>query len=297
MAKKIGIWGWWQGGNLGDNWILETMTKIFGPASVPINTSVLDFSGFDFVVCGGGGLFVHNIPEPWNKPIPVPYGVFGVGTEFGVNHEEAKRLFSSSHFFFVRDNMTLKKMGFLDDEHLVMADVTFFDPLPTQNNLGNKVLFVWRDNDFDNVLYGKKVWKDYIGDYISANDWKKEISSVGEIKNHSFDTSKNEINNLMKDVGLVISQRYHGIVAAIQTGTPCIALDICPKIRAIMEDVGLNDFCLKIGEIKKFKELYSRCLDEREGIRIKMAKYKNKSFEAVKDAAEIAKNKIRETLK
>ena len=55
--KKIAIWGWWQGNNLGDNWIKDVLNMIF-PFAKFIDTRVTDFKEYDFVICGGGGLFM-----------------------------------------------------------------------------------------------------------------------------------------------------------------------------------------------------------------------------------------------
>ena len=39
---KLYIWGWWQGNNLGDNWIKKTLATIF-PEAIFIDTGVQEF--------------------------------------------------------------------------------------------------------------------------------------------------------------------------------------------------------------------------------------------------------------
>lgn len=269
--KRVGIWGWWQGGNLGDNWILSSMQKMFGATTIAIDTSYCDFSGFDFVICGGGGLFVNGVPPPWNNKINIPHGFLGIGTEHGAPHDQIKQIMSSSDFFYVRDEMTLHKFG-LNDKSLVCCDVTFYDPLVPKEG-GNKILFIWRLKDLDNVLYSKDIWRNYIGRYVSADEWRRKLSQKGGIQEHSFDTKSNDIYSIMKDASVVVSQRYHGLVAAIQMGIPCIGLDICPKIRALMNESCLGEYCIKIGEIDRLDGLYEKCLNNRSTIRDAMNHY------------------------
>ena len=61
----------------------------------------------------------------------------------------------------------------------------------------------------------------------------------------------------------MVSARYHGVVAAVQSGVPCIGIDVCPKIRALMSECGLENYCLKPAEFGRLPELLERALDER----------------------------------
>jgi hypothetical protein len=298
--KRIGVWGWWQGKNLGDNWILSSMKKAFGEDLIPINTSVHDFISprrFDFVICGGGGLFISDVHKPWNsKNIPVPHGIFGMGTEFGADLSEIDYLNTNSRFFYVRDKMTCEKFN-LDKETNLSADVTFIDPIcMSEKDKGNDILFIWRKNNLHKLLR-KKIWFDYIGKCNTREEWLDVVLSLGgNIKEHSFDTENNEIESLMNNTGCVISQRYHGVVAAIQTGTPCIAIDICPKINSIMNDCGLSEYCIKIGDISKLSLLYKKCMDNREDIRNKMDNFTEVSRVLVVSTSEIAKQRIKDAI-
>lgn len=290
---RLGVWGWWQGKNLGDNWILSTMKKMFGNDIIPLNTEMNDFRGLDFVICGGGGLFVNDIPYPWNKDISVPHGFFGIGTEHGANNEAISRVVRSSEFFYVRDRMTMNKLGLTDNKHLI-SDVTFFDPIKLKeikNSQNSKILLSWR-SDLDDVLYSKEHWKKYIGKHSTKKEWISKLSLFGGVKEEPFDTTDNDIERVMEDVRFVVSQRYHGIVAAIQSGIPCIALDVCPKNRAIMENCGLEDFCVKIGEIDKLNDLYGRCITEENEIKRKMKRYCEDSKKRIDEALSFAKKSI-----
>jgi len=295
MNKKIYIWGWWQGKNLGDNWILSTMKKIFGSDSAPLSTDILDFKTMgngDFIICGGGGLFVHDVIPPWDKKVNIPYGVFGIGTEFGADKEKITDLYKNSHFFYVRDYMTLNKFH-MEDKSLVIADVTFFDPLPISNG-GNNILFIWRKNDLDISLYSKDKWKKYIGEYASIDRWRGVLLSFSNVIESSFDGTENEnwILESMNNVGFIVSQRYHGIISAIQMGIPCVALDICPKIKSLMDDCGLSEYCIKIGEIDKFPMLYEKAMSNKKEIINKMKRFTKDNNSLVINAANLAISRI-----
>lgn len=299
---KIFVWGWWQGNNLGDNWILDSMKMIFENA-IPIDTSVTDFSFVgdrDIVICGGGGLFVHDIIPPWDGDINIRYGIFGVGTEFGANDRKVKRLLDGSAFFYVRDRMTLEKFNIQDESHL-MSDVTFYNPLMEDNESSDKIVFIWRSNDFDRVLYSKKVWRDYIGEYVALNMWRSKIAELSQrdrlgFTESSLDTNSSDINSIVNGASMIISQRYHGLIAAIQKNIPCIGIDICPKIRSLMKDCGLNEYCIKIGEIEKVNELYEKAKEEKDNIVNKMQLYTREMNLRLLKCSDIAKEKIKREL-
>ena len=65
MNRKLYVWGWWQGNNLGDNWIKKTLGHHF-PNAIFVDTSVQQFEKNSFVICGGGGLFIYDVISPWN---------------------------------------------------------------------------------------------------------------------------------------------------------------------------------------------------------------------------------------
>ena len=67
MKHRLYIWGWWQGNNLGDNWIKKTLQNCF-PKAEFIDTSVTKFEKGSFVICGGGGLFIFDVINPWTNP-------------------------------------------------------------------------------------------------------------------------------------------------------------------------------------------------------------------------------------
>lgn len=275
--KKIAIWGWWQGRNLGDNWIKKTMKKIF-PYADFIKTSQFDFSEYDFVVCGGGGLFINGVIKPWiNYNQEIPFGMIGLGAEFAHRDSEAVQLYNKATFFYVRDEYSLDCMGIENAER--SFDITFSYPLEwveaTRVDM-NKLLFVWRE---PGKLLDDEAFNDYIEYKDSYDDWKAIIeNNFEDIKIDDFYTTEANIEDIMNERGFVISGRYHGIVAAIQKGIPFIAIDICPKIRALAKECGLEQYCIKISEISKVQDLITEAKNHIHEIRAKEEAYRRQAL-------------------
>lgn len=277
MKKRLAVWGWWQGKNLGDNWIKRTISKLF-PEAEFINTGVMDFSAYDFVICGGGGLFIYDTLRPWfNYNQKTPYGILGLGAEFPHVTTKAYELSRNSKFFYVRDNYSLNCMKINDIDR--SYDITFASPLEfTKDKTLNidKLFFVWRSGT--DLLHNPQFNK-YINYEDNFNKYKDIITEeFEEIVEDDFQTTKDDIEARIGNCGFVISGRFHGIVAAIQKGLPCIAIDICPKIRVLMEECGLGEYCIKINEVHKIRDLIKKAKSESELIRKKQLAYRDKAI-------------------
>ena len=277
MKKRLAVWGWWQGRNLGDNWIKSTVVGLF-PEAEFIDTRVADFSAYDFVICGGGGLFIYDVIRPWiHYSQKTPYGMLGLGAEFPHKTDKAYELSRNAEFFYIRDQHSLNCMKISDMER--SYDITFASTLSfadSENLDMNRLFFVWRDGQelLRNEQFSKYIrYEDKIDEYNGIMS-----EAFDEITTDDFQTRDNDIENRIGSCGFVISGRYHGIVAAIQKGLPCIAIDICPKIRALMQDCGLAEYCIKIGETDKLKELIRKAKSESEIIREKQLIYREKAI-------------------
>lgn len=262
-SNKIAIWGWWNGNNLGDNWIKECMKKCFKKVTFLHSEGIDDLNKYKFVICGGGGLFINDVPDKWRN-IETKFGAIGLGAEFKHNNNSAINLEKKSEFYFVRDSHSIDCMNLsLNNKSY---DITFSYPLQYKKVLKNDiVLLIWRE---PGKLYHNKMFEKYIGEITRKDEWinvlKEEFNYIVE---DSFKTKKYYIDKLTKKVGFIVSGRYHGIIAAIQRGIPCIAIDICPKIRALMDECGLNDYCLKIGDISKLSNTIEKAKKCKEIIR------------------------------
>ena len=275
--RKLYIWGWWQGNNLGDNWIKKILNFFF-PEACFIDTSVKRFEKDSFVICGGGGLFIYDVIDPWNdKQNKIKYGILGLGAEFPHETMNAVNVYKNAKFFYVRDRYSAECMHLGDIER--SFDLTFALPL-TWTELSeekrNKVFFVWRDG---NELLQNEKFRTYICPDENNDSYKKWYNTIkpffSQIISDDFQTKDDNIEERMSDCGFVISGRYHGIVAAIQKGLPFIAIDICPKIRSLLKECGLEDYCIKISETDRIETLIRKALNNIDEIRKKEKEYTN----------------------
>lgn len=289
--NKLAIWGWWQGNNLGDNWIKDSLTRLF-PEAVFIDTDDWNIFKYKFVIIGGGGLFQEDVIYPWkNLPSNLNYGMLGLGAEFEHISKESIKLADNSKFFFVRDKHSLKCMHIYNK--INSYDITFSFPLEWVDEIDtNKLYFVWRDTSiFDSPKYKK--FRDY-GEYEQTLEKIEQIinAEFDEIKNDDFQTKKSNIEERILGCGFVITGRYHGIVAAIQKGLPCIALDIYPKNRAIMKECGLEEYCVKLSETDKIVPLIQKAKKDVHSIREKMLSYRSIAIKQINKDIRYAKKQI-----
>ena len=297
-SKKLYVWGWWQGKNLGDNWIKRTLSNIFPEANF-IDTRVQEFEKNSFVICGGGGLFIYDVIKPWDDiQKDIEYGMIGLGAEFPHEGLKAVELYNDSSFFYVRDQYSLDCMHLSNIER--SYDITFAIPLkwtePSEQNK-DKLFMVWRDG---HKLVNNQKFREYI-----VPDEKRDSFEIwetaakkhfSEIIQDDFQTRDDNIEERIQNCGFVISGRYHGIVAAIQKGLPFIAIDICPKIRALLEECGLDEYCIKISETDKIEPLIVKAQDNLEEIRRKEAEFIRIANGTLTKQIKTARSEIRKAL-
>lgn len=280
--KKVAVWGWWQGENLGDQWIKEIMQEIF-PAAELIDTRNL-IKGYDFVICGGGGLFIDKVPLHWKLASRrVRYGMIGLGAEFEHADFDARTLAEGAEFFFVRDEYSMRCMHL--EQYPRSYDITFARPLELlDENLlqGEHCLFVWRtpgQEMLSNPRFAEYQRAEY--DYY---DWEKRVyRSFVHVKQDDFVTFESDVEKRIEGCDFVISGRYHGIVAAIQKGIPCIAIDLCPKIRALMQEAGLEEYCIKLNEADRLDDLIAKAKRDRWEIRRKEIEFRTAACRVIQE--------------
>lgn len=293
MLSKTGsvaVWGWWQGRNLGDNWIRQTMLEAFpGADFVDTSTDLRRLGRYRFVVAGGGGLFIRGVHPAWRVAPKIPFGAIGLGAEFHHQDDTAARLSDHAHFFFVRDVHSVQCMRLKPETR--SFDVTFFSPLMPKRTPGTKrVLFIWRA---PGELLESPDFRQYIGPVATESDWLDVVERTADsVTHHDFGCNDNPIEALTDGVDLVVSARYHGLAAAIQRGIPCVAVDLCPKIRALMEECGLGSFCLKIGETGRIAEAVERCLDEAENVAERELEFTARAHTKLRQDVEMARGAI-----
>jgi len=283
--SKLAIWGWWQGNNMGDNWIKLTH-KHFFPQADFIDTTITDFSNYNFVLIGGGGLFINSIISPWNTFPDIHYGAIGISAEFKHNDNQAEQLRKQSKFFFVRDDLSIELMKLNNVTR--SYDVTFAYPLEfllTPLNMNN-VQFIWYENDLlDNSLYSVHTCNQ--NSYLEILNILYQIFDYVDFSDFQGD-SGNPNDYISNNSGIIVSGKFHGIVAAIQKGIPCIGIEMSVKVRSIMNDCGLDEYCITKSEISKIPHLVNKIKKNYNIIRQKQFDYRNKAYQKMSQDYEYA---------
>jgi hypothetical protein len=205
--KKVAVWGWWQGKNLGDMWILESIKRKF-PGIIPITTEEEDFTKYDFLIVGGGGLL--NGPKlraPFDSKLPIKYGAFGLGGEFHIKDKETlKKFINLSVFFGIRDTRNLETYAVVNNRRMeISGDCTFMYPLKRMNpNKGIKMIkLIWRDP------HGLLRWdksKHHKEDGIILNKLFK--GHLGDVPFNDNQECLKLYMNILKNRGTVIFDHY-----------------------------------------------------------------------------------------
>ena len=289
-SNRLAIWGWWQGENLGDNWIKKINEKCF-PDAVFIDTEWIDIDNWGFVLIGGGGLFINSCIAPWNREIKVPFGAWGLAAEFKHHLSRAEELKNQAEFFFLRDKCSYNLMN-IAGKPLESYDITFVDPLPWREIVCmNSVLLIWYIDDIvTNSLYDRYT---YLENRPCSECYDYLTKKFEKVRVSSFHTGSSDILSVIGDSGIVVSSKFHGIVAAIQMGIPCIAIEVANKLRIIMDDVGLGKYCIAVDEVNRIPELIEELLNEKDEVREKQYTYREhahyimqKQYLEIKDVIE-----------
>lgn len=321
--KRVAVWGWWQGKNLGDMWILECIKCRF-PGIIPITTEEEEYSEYDFLIIGGGGLL--NGPKlraPFNAPLGTKYGAFGIGGEFEIKDKlELRKLINLSIFFGVRDTRNLKTYEIEDNRRMELSgDCTFLYPLKRRTismkyNIRN-IILIWRDpyglmkwdrskhhaedGEELNGLFARHLGEVPMSDNMKCMRlYKSRLARHGRVNYESYRVTNFKFADIYRrfnDINLVVSMRYHGVVAAIQLGIPCIGLDIYPKVRTILTECRLEKYCIKLSEYDKIDKLIEDIKKNRMMILNKMRAYTSKQTKIAKMFANKMSTKMTYLLK
>jgi polysaccharide pyruvyl transferase WcaK-like protein len=71
----------------------------------------------------------------------------------------------------------------------------------------------------------------------------------------------------------VVTCRFYGVVFAHMLNVPVLALSHHPKVRTLMNDLGLSKYCIDIREcdLNQLKEAFTSLVSDRDEIKTRMA--------------------------
>ncbi|MEW5815635.1 MAG: polysaccharide pyruvyl transferase family protein [Spirochaetota bacterium] len=308
---NIGVMGYYGYGNAGDDVILQILRNYLSPHNViPVQTGFLAdnetirrLNDFDFLILGGGGLFndsptgpFHNFDQ-WMSYLETPIGVLGVGIK-KINKEfivPIHALVERSRFFVVRDKESQDLIGLPKVQ--LAPDLTFYQPQrvnPYQRISNEQVIC---GINLRPARKGTSEWVRSISllpctkraipfSVVPAFDDRDPLLAIDENCPVRF--------NLQAYFGLdmVIGVAFHSIVFAIQNGIPSIAINYHPKVKRLMEDMGLGDYSLDWNNSNHLESAYFQVLRNYDMIRDTMINYTEQAHREIVEKLKVLKNEI-----
>ena len=286
---KIGVMGYYGFGNAGDEIILDTLRRFLSPHRVlafqtafpPTEEAIERLNAFDFLILGGVGLLYGKPPSPfdtfdqWMHNLKTPIGILGLGIEIlePPYVPTIQKLVDSAKFFVVRDAESKRLIG--HPRVQVAPDLTFFRPQRvTDNQKSIKESIVCGVNLRPS---GRRIseWVGAVSDLPCSKrtvpfsvhpafDDRVPLSTVDLACPDQFSIRAYEYLDIM------IGTAFHSIVFAIQNGVPAVAINYHPKVRRLMEEIGLGAYVLERYEWDQLRGRYDRALMNRNRIREKM---------------------------
>jgi ABC-type polysaccharide/polyol phosphate transport system ATPase subunit/polysaccharide pyruvyl transferase WcaK-like protein len=295
--RRIALVGWWGWGNEGDRFIRESVGKALGDSFdvypvetdfIPDEAALEKLNSFDALLVGGGGLFTTGPPKPfdtfpeWSDRLKVPFGFIGVGVqEIPPRYAETVRALAEGSFgFMVRDRESYDLVRPLSSRAERGHDLAFLYPRviargPDSSAVGVN-LRVW---DFgERWTYDNKGWCDAINALpgeketvpLSFTPGLPDADAMRDIRGRHNERFAME---LYRNLGILVGMRLHSLVFAVQNGIPVVGIAYVPKVRRFLEEVGLGEFCLGVGEHERLKAVCAEALRKSPEISETMMRY------------------------
>ena len=307
---NIGVIGYYGFGNVGDEVILENLRSFLAPHRlIPVSggfpateDAVRRLNHFDFVILGGGGLYGQTPPSPfgefdqWWHCLEVPIGVLGLGVErLDRRYQPATDMLAQrSRFFVVRDEESKKHLN--HPSVRVAPDLTFYQPIRTKPYRGLGPIVTCGVN-----LRPTKP---------EVDEWVQAVNSLPGVKqgipfsvhpafgDHQAllavdpNCAAEYDHTLYSSIDILVGTAFHSVVFAIQSSIPVIAINYHPKVRRIMEEVGLSEYILEWNEWDKLPDRYSNILAHYESIQARMRDYSGRAHNQLLQELESVKAEI-----
>ncbi len=288
---SIGVIGWWNHDNAGDNRILASLRAVLAPHRVvplevaePLDEGVLRrFNLLDYLILGGAGVFQRGPCVPfdtfhlWGSALHTPIGVIGLGIDEVLDsHRSALRaLAERAEFFSVRDRESQRLVAHPKVNHA--ADVSFLRPLqvaarpaavgPRRPLCGVNLR---RGGGLDVAAWCEAVQRLPLSLRAIPLSSYPAFGEAEILPALDAGCAAHFSEGLYQGLDVMVGTAYHSVLFAVQAAVPVVAIAYAPKVRRFMEDAGLGNYVLGPGEHARLPDLVARALGEGQDLREKL---------------------------
>jgi polysaccharide pyruvyl transferase WcaK-like protein len=266
MGMNIGLIGYYNQGNYGDDRILSCIKQIFCNDAIIVATGGYDISRLDelnrcdFVLLGGGGLVLPNMNQyaPMVRGITTRFGCIGLGVECRdeSNNDLVTAIEDKAEFIYVRDGSSATLLN-NPKKAIIGGDITFAHP------------FQITDASARNVCGVNLMCSSMLGELSILRLAESIKSSFDEIIGLPFFYREGDLTTiqslfLASDIDclaesfarcrFIVGMRFHSAVLAVQMGIPFVSLPYRPKSRRFCCEVGLENHIVELSDLHMLQD-------------------------------------------
>ena len=331
MMKTVLLLWYMENDNFGDTLISETVRDILNKNDFTVedievgeNPQIIieRANKCDFMLFAGGGIIERYLPpilarfSQYVDEILIPYGVIGISVgNFDYDYKSISlgKWVDKSIFFYSRDSRSMKILNRYSETNKVLCsgDCVFASNRICINEAGKKIGINIRDLPYEDIN-GRLEWDQIKKIRESINAHKLIMDSSNEICNlllsnedeQNYEEFKikgkiEKADHIIQDISecrIIVAMRYHVVLVAALMGIPTIAIKYCPKVESVVEQLGIQDIAIKIGEYgnirPKFNEVMLNYSEYQGIIRENVGKLRRCVFEMFEVVIEQMENSI-----
>ncbi len=279
---KIYVSAWTDGKNFGDDYLASAMfdylKKNFAKRKFEVKPATLNIADIkltenDIVIVAGGGLWgpsntqclEEHLYQIWNncnaKLILANIGIESFNDKYGY---QLKNIAQKAELISFRDRKSFEiATNIIKDEKIILgADTSYLNPIhiktfPKNNVLGVNLCGPEVENNINN--YNMEFIIDEInllqesGYFVSATPFSYNDAYNDFVYCKKVDKSCKKRFSITpyKNCEIFLGMRFHSIIIALQNRIPTIAITYSDKVRRLMQEYDLNDFCIMPNELTK----------------------------------------------
>lgn len=266
-ATNIVVYGWYHQDNLGDDLFIEAFKSLFPTFTFNFvnQITVSNLENADAVFIGGGSFLGEPLifkKDAWDLLLTKKIFYLGVGAETDI-HPNHYQLLKIAKLIAIRSPNSLDKIKVINNNVMVIPDLVYYlNPKLTESKIEKSVLVLpnmvvvpsWGDPHWMHAAwdYFKTEFAQFLDALVqdgfqlnflplcTNSEFNDELAAaeiVGRMESRSnqyFLAKKNtlqSITELMSRYNVVITQRYHGIVLAEMSRTPCLTIHHHDKLK------------------------------------------------------------------